>query len=87
MCGRTGTLLTFVPEAAFTLLQGEADLRDYQFNHKNIHHLFCTTCGVKSFARGTGPDGAKMVAINARCLEGVDISTLPVQHYDGASVQ
>lgn len=86
MCGRSGTLLSFVPEAAFTLHQGESDLRDYQFKNHVIHHVFCTTCGIKPFARGLDPQGNKMVAINARCLAGVDVSKLAIHHYDGASV-
>ena len=74
MCGRTGTLLTFVPASQFKLLSGEDALTDYQFNKHAIHHLFCGTCGVKSFARGTGRDGVATVAINARCLEACDNS-------------
>ena len=85
MCGRTGTLLTFVPSAQFKLERGEDALTDYQFNKKVIHHLFCSTCGVRSFARGKGPDGSEMAAINARCLEGVDPQTLNITHFDGRS--
>ena len=84
MCGRSGTLLTFVPAPQFELKQGEDVLTDYQFNKKNIHHLFCSVCGVRSFARGTGPDGSQMVAVNARCLEGVDVGKLKVKQIDGA---
>src|SRR3954465_3194460 len=78
MCGRTGTLLTFIPESDFKLLQGEDALTDYQFNKHVIHHLFCTVCGTKSFARGVGRDGAPTVAVNARCLEGVDLGALQI---------
>jgi hypothetical protein len=85
MCGRTGTLLTFVPASQFKLLSGEDALTDYQFNKHAIHHLFCGTCGVKSFARGTGRDGSATVAINARCLEGVELEKLEVKHNDGRS--
>jgi hypothetical protein len=60
-------------------------LTDYRFNKQRIHHLFCSVCGIKSFARGTGPDGTQMTAINARCLDGVEIDTLPVFKYDGKS--
>jgi len=52
MCGRAGTLLTFVPATQFNLLSGEPALTDYQFNRHAIHHLFCKVCGIKSFARG-----------------------------------
>ncbi|HKQ70242.1 MAG TPA: GFA family protein [Polyangiaceae bacterium] len=83
MCGRTGTLLTFVPSDKFKLLSGGDDLTDYQFNKKQIHHLFCATCGVKSFAKGIARDGSEMRAVNARCLEGVDADTLNIKHFDG----
>jgi hypothetical protein len=83
ICGRTGSLLAFVPAAQFVLRSGDDVLRDYQFAKKRIHHLFCSTCGVKSFARGTAPDGGEMVAVNVRCLEGVDLESLTVKHFDG----
>lgn len=85
MCGRAGTLLTFVPAENFELLSGEDALTDYQFNTRKIHHLFCSTCGIKPFAKGASPDGKDTRAINVRCLEGVDIATLNVTHYDGKS--
>ena len=83
ICQRTGSLLAFVPAENFALLSGEDALTDYQFNQKVIHHLFCSTCGVRSFARGTGPDGKPMAAINVRCLDGIDLEKLDVMHFDG----
>jgi len=85
MCGRSGSLMAFVAEDKFTLLAGEASLTDYQFNTKQIHHLFCSNCGVRSFARGIGPGGAPMRMINVRCLEGVDPPALEVKRWDGKS--
>jgi hypothetical protein len=85
ICGRTGSLMAFVPEEKFTLLAGAASLTDYQFNTMNIHHLFCSNCGVRSFARGTGPSGSAMCMVNARCLEGVDPLALEVKRWDGRS--
>ncbi len=83
MCGRTGSLLAFVPATSFTLLSGEDALTDYLFNKHVIHHLFCKVCGVKSFARGKAQDGSEMAAINVRCLDGVDVTKLQIVHYDG----
>jgi hypothetical protein len=85
MCGKKGTLLSFVPAESFELLAGESALTNYHFNKNVIDHLFCSTCGVTSFARGKGQDGKAMVAINTRCLDGVDASKLDVMHFDGAS--
>jgi hypothetical protein len=83
MCGKAGTLLTFVPTESFRLLSGEAVLREYKFNHLVIQHLFCGNCGIKSFARGKGRDGGDQIAINARCLDHVDLDQLNVQKFDG----
>ena len=71
MCGRSGTLLAFVPDAKFTLEQGEASLTTYKFNKHVIDHVFCKVCGIKPFARGKGPKG-EMIAINVRTVDGVD---------------
>jgi hypothetical protein len=84
MCGRAGTLLTFVPASQFKLLSGEEALTDYQFNRHAIHHVFCSVCGIKSFARGAGKDGPT-VAVNARCLDGVEVGQLEINTFDGRS--
>jgi hypothetical protein len=86
MCGRSGALLQFTPAASFTLLKGEDNLTDYQFNKHVIHHLFCKTCGIKSFARGQGKSGP-MVAVNARCLDDADVFALQkkAKEIDGKS--
>ena len=84
-CGRLGSLLAFAPAASFTLLKGKDAMTEYTFNKHAIHHLFCSTCGIQSFARGTAPDGREMAAINVRCLDDVDIDALPVQKVDGRS--
>jgi hypothetical protein len=86
MCGRTGTLLQFVPEASFTLEQGEGNLTDYQFNRHVIHHVFCKTCGIKAFARGSGPKGPT-VAVNIRTLDDIDTfaALAKATQFDGKS--
>jgi hypothetical protein len=84
-CGRLGSILTFTPEDQFTLLAGEDSLAEYLFNRHVIHHQFCKVCGVQPFSRGKKPDGAMMIAINARCLEGVDPDTLNPKKVDGRS--
>lgn len=86
MCSRAGTLLAFVPAEHFRLASGEDALSEYRFNKKVIAHLFCSTCGIKPFARGTGPDGKPMVAVNVRCLDDVDVGALTVQSFDGRSM-
>lgn len=84
-CSKRGLLLTFVAPDNFKMIAGGDGLTDYQFNRKMIHHLMCPQCGIESFARGRSPDGKEMVAINVRCLEGVDpksLTTTPINGRD-----
>lgn len=85
ICSKSGNLLTFTTEDNFKYLGKVEDLQDYQFNKKAIHHNFCKICGIKAFAYGKTPDGKPSIAINVRCLDGVDIEKLPKIFYDGAS--
>jgi hypothetical protein len=84
-CGRLGSILSFAPAGNFKLLSGEDALTEFQFNTHVIHHLFCKTCGIQSSSRGATPDGTEMVAINARCLDGVEPDELSPKKVDGRS--
>lgn len=87
MCSKRGSLLTFVGEDQFEPIAGsDADLTEYRFNKHVIRHLFCPVCGILSYAKGTGPDGKAMVAINVRCLDGVDVKSLDITEVDGRAL-
>ena len=75
-----------MPAAQFELLSGSDVLTDYQFGKKRVHHLFCNRCGIRSFARGRGRDGSEHVAVNARCLEGIDVGAIAQKPFDGRSL-
>lgn len=83
-CRRKGFLLTFVPVTQFSLESGAADLVAYTFNKHKIEHQFCRTCGTQVFAKGE-MGGAKMRAVNLRCVPGIDIDALEIRKVDGAS--
>jgi hypothetical protein len=84
-CQRLGSVLTFVAREAFTLKSGEDNLSEYLFNKNQIHHQFCKTCGIQSFAYADKPDGSSVVALNVNCLEGVNPRALKSHAFDGAS--
>lgn len=86
MCQRKGSLLWFVPRARLRLLTPEAQLETYTFNKHVIEHRFCPACGIHPYGEGKSPDGAPMAAVNIRCIEGIDLATVPVTHYDGRSM-
>lgn len=75
-CLRKGFLLWFVPRAALTVSSGTEQLTTYTFHTHVIQHQFCSICGCQPFGQGLGPDGSEMAAINARCLDGVDLQTV-----------
>lgn len=83
ICQRKGTLLSFAQASQFKLLSGESDLKDYQFGKKNIHHLFCSNCGVTSFSKGVDQKGVEMRAVNVRCLEGIELGKLKIDYFNG----
>lgn len=73
----------FTIQAQFRLVQGESDLRLYQFNKRIAKHYFCGRCGVHAFRRPrSNPDG---YAVNARCLDDFDLDTAryEVNTFDG----
>ncbi|WP_173933705.1 GFA family protein [Chelativorans sp. Marseille-P2723] len=84
-CRQRGSILVFTSADNFMLESGEEKLTEYRFNTMQIQHLFCSVCGMESFARGQMPDGARMVAVNVRSLDGVDLDNLETTQVDGRS--
>jgi hypothetical protein len=81
ICERTGFVHIIVPESRFQLTKGGEALSSYRFNTGVADHLFCSTCGVKSFYRPrSNPDGW---SVNARCLDEADALDIRVEPFDG----
>ena len=83
ICSKRGYLLWFVPRENFKLLTPENELNTYTFNKHKIKHHFCKTCGCAPFGEGVGPTGKAMAAINARCLDGVDLTPIKIKQFNG----
>ncbi|MDQ2640832.1 MAG: GFA family protein [Pseudomonadota bacterium] len=84
-CQRMGFVLAFAPAEAFQLRSGADAVTEYRFASRTIRHLFCSTCGIESYAEGRKPDGSAVMAVNVNCLEGVDPRALGSKHMDGRS--
>lgn len=78
-CSLTGFLHLIVPHEDFTLLSGGDALVSYRFGTGAANHLFCGTCGVKSFYQPRSHPDAW--SVNARCLdEPIALTVIP---FDG----
>ncbi len=85
-CRRLGSILSFTAPAGFRLDQGGHVLKEFLFNRHVVRHQFCTVCGIEPFSLGQKPDGTQMVAVNVRCLDGVDATAMTPKFFDGASL-
>ncbi len=81
ICSATGYLHLLVPAERFRLLRGAEALTEYRFNTGTARHLFCRTCGIKSFyVPRSHPDG---YSVNARCLDEALLQGLEIEAFDG----
>jgi hypothetical protein len=81
MCAKTGFLHLIVGQADFRLTTDPAALTDYRFNTGTARHLFCTTCGIKSFyVPRSHPDG---YSVNLRALDDPKAIDATITPYDG----
>jgi hypothetical protein len=81
LCSMTAYLHLIVPASRFRLLQGTSNLAAYTFNTGVARHLFCRTCGIKSFyVPRSNPDG---YSVNARCLDPRTVTGIDVEPFDG----
>ena len=55
----------------------------FEADRQLISHKFCKRCGIQPFSFATDQKGNKMAAVNARTLEGIDLSGLPKREFNG----
>jgi hypothetical protein len=81
ICARTGFRHLIVPHADFELLTGRDSLVSYRFGTGAANHLFCGSCGVKSFYQPRSHPDAWSVNLNA--LDDVLGLTITATPFDG----
>jgi hypothetical protein len=85
ICRRKGNVHHFTSADKVALTKPEGGVGEYTFNKHAIRHQFCLTCGCAPFAEGEGPSGP-MIEINLRCVPDVNLATLEITEFDGASL-
>ena len=87
ICTKTRNWNAIIKPDAFRLLSGDDALSDYRFGSKQGAHLFCRTCGVRTFERGHIKEiGGDYVSIKVASLDDLDPKELleaPVRFANG----
>ena len=86
ICARKGALLWAVPHGQLHMLTGGDEMGRYTFNCHVLAHRFCPTCGIHPFAEDAGARADRSAYINIRCLDGVDLASVPIIEFDGRSM-
>ena len=79
VCSMTGFRHIMVPHDRFELITGRMRLTSYRFGTGAADHLFCSTCGVKSFYQPRSHPDAW--SVNANCLD--QPVALSIERFDG----
>ena len=81
ICAATGFRHLIVPHEDFTLLSGRDALTSYRFGTGAAEHLFCRTCGIKSFYQPRSHPDAWSVNLNA--LDDPGALQITARDFDG----
>lgn len=99
VCRRRGALNHRVAQHQLRLITPWEDLTLYQWGSRTAKDYFCPTCGILPFRRPSDPTARELRegedsmapfdgwAINVRCLEGIDLKSLPVREIQGSRIR
>lgn len=83
LCRRKGALWHGASDKTLRIVSGEEDLTLYQFGTLTAKHYSCRHCGISPFTRPR-LDPARW-AVNLRCIDALDLSSLEIQKFDGVN--
>ena len=82
VCRRRGALNFRVAPDDFRLLTPLEELSVYMFHTRTARDYFCPVCGIQPFRRPrTDPN---TWTVNVRCIEDVNLDTIPVERVHGS---
>ena len=85
ICSKTAYLHILIPRTNLRRLVGASHLESYAFGTNTATHLFCKTCGVKTFY--VPRSHPRDYSVNARCLKDFEITTHKIEQFDGQNYE
>ncbi|MCO6389533.1 GFA family protein [Aliihoeflea aestuarii] len=85
ICSKKGALLWAVPHDRLKVRAVEEPAR-YLFNNHVIVHRFCAKCGMHPYGEDAAEQPGRSAYVNIRCLEEVDLASVPRVEFDGRSI-
>lgn len=84
LCRKRGALNHRVTESDIRLHTPLEEMTLYQWHTRTAKDYFCPNCGILPFRRPrTAPE---LWTINVRCLDGVDLDSIPAKHVYGSQL-
>lgn len=96
ICRRRGALIFRVAPGAIRFLSPLEQLNVYRWGTETAADYFCPTCGIMPFRRPSAPTKAEIEAgmqrfdgwaVNARCIDELDLDTLPRRRISGRDLK
>lgn len=95
ICFRRGALNIRVEHEALEVITPLEFLNTYQWGSYTATDFFCPTCGILPFRKPAALTDNEIKAgcipftgwaVNARCLTGIDLNSVPIKKIDGKSL-
>lgn len=96
ICRRRGALIHRVAGESLRLLTPWHELAIYRWGSHTAADYFCPVCGILPFRRPSDPTPQELAegvqpfagwSINTRCLEGVELDSIPVKRIFGSRIR
>ena len=84
LCRKRGALNHRVEDSDLRTLTPLDELTLYQWHTRTAKDYFCPTCGILPFRRPRTAPG--LWTVNVRCLDGVQLDSIPIEHVYGSKL-
>lgn len=81
ICTKKGLLHLIVDHTRFRALIEDDAVATYTFGTGVARHMFCRVCGVTAYY--VPRSDLDKIDVNARCIDGVDLSVVKIKPFDG----